>query len=108
MRFWDAVDQDMIARPKGSASDDLVLVLQNGETVIVEAKSSFGKGSVNRYCRKAISQLVATVRHNPSASTAILALLDYKMKQIAITFMGRRQILESTEEAFSALVRVDQ
>ncbi len=75
--FWDAVDQDLVKRTKGTQSDDLILELSGKHLVVVEAKSTFrGTSYLNKSIPKIESQLQATLQANPVIAFVIAAFVD--------------------------------
>jgi hypothetical protein len=75
--FSEAQERSLVVRSKGSQSDDLILILEDGQSLILESKAAFaGKGYLRRSLPKALSQLSATIRNNPNLTGAVLCLID--------------------------------
>jgi hypothetical protein len=102
--FWQAVDEGKVVRPRGVASDDIVLELSDGTLACVESKASFnGKAPFGRFRAKAAAQLKATVEANPSVAHAVLAFVDLKGHEVLVLSVGRREMLT---EGVTAVERV--
>ncbi|MBL8060753.1 MAG: hypothetical protein JNK63_08580 [Chthonomonas sp.] len=103
--FWDAVDEGLLVRPRGVASDDIVLELSDGSLACVEAKASFnGKAPFMRFRTKAVSQLQATLQANPKVSHAVLAFVDLKNRDVLLVSARRDELLEQGTSAVEQIV----
>lgn len=106
--FWQAIEESKIVRPRGVASDDLVLELSNGLLVCVESKASFnGKAPFQRFRAKAVTQLQATVGANASVSHVALAFADLKKRDVLLIGVRRDTLmgvgLKAVEAAYASL-----
>lgn len=93
--FWQAVDEGTIMRPRGVASDDIVLELSDGSLACVESKASFnGKAPFQRFKTKAATQIRATAEANPQVSWAVLTFVDLKNQEVLTLSVERQEILD--------------
>lgn len=110
LSFWQAFDEGKVSRPRGVASDDIILELSDGSIVAVESKSSFkGSAPFNRFKSKAVAQLMATTTSNPSIAHVILAFVDLQAHTILLITMDRSSLLSEGLDAVElAFAGIDQ
>ena len=83
--FSEAQERSLVVRSKGSYSDDLILILEDGRSLILESKAAFsGKGYLLRSLPKALSQLSATIRNNHALAGAVLCLVDLRAHAVVL------------------------
>lgn len=83
--FYDACDAGLVRKAAGIGSDDFLVELSDGRSVLVESKASF-RASPEKYLDKASRQLLATCKENPSIVFVVVGLTDLTKK--TIKFVG--------------------
>lgn len=102
--FWQAVDEGTVTRPRGVASDDIVLELSDGTAVAVESKASFrGDSPYRRFRVKAVQQLSATCRANPSIAHVVLAFVDLTRRDALVLTVDRNALMTQGVEHLDSL-----
>jgi hypothetical protein len=108
--FSEAQERSLVVRSKGSYSDDLILILEDGRGLILESKAAFsGRGYLRRSLPKALSQLSATLNNNPALSGAVLCLIDLRthgvvVASLEIEDLGPARLADSILKIKSMLV----
>jgi hypothetical protein len=92
--YSEAQDRDVVGPRRGSQSDDLVLVLRDGRALIAESKAAFSGSSYLRRCiPKAVAQLSATLRSNPTLRGAVLCLIDLRKRNVQVITLSYEDLV---------------